>query len=217
MANKVSNFLLEEYKRLHESLYKSNDAIVTAIRFAITLLAAFSGALVVAIVKKDEIDKERIVMAVFGVSIFFFAICLLGSFFLLTTFKNVRRMFRAINAIRSYYVSVEKIPKEFVIMPTLNVKQPHRIFGGWPAMYLAVIFATVFLLVSVVTGYLIIKSFNGSIRGFTLCFAVAIIFLFLHGRFIEKSLKKTTLTKSFNEDTEISIKNESKSKTEKDN
>jgi MFS family permease len=192
MANDKSTFLIEEYKQLHESLYKSNEGIVTAIRFTITLFAAFCGAILVALVRENGIDKKQVFITIAAVSGFFFLICLLGSIFLLNSFKNVRRMLSAINAIRSYYVSIEKIPEECVVMPLPKNPQPFRLFGGWPAMYLAHIFATMFLLVCIVIVCLLSLSFPISIVVLICCVLATILISVVYGGIVQRALAKTT-------------------------
>ncbi len=197
MANDKSAFLVEEYKQLHESLYKSNEAIVTAIRFTVTLFAAFSGAILVAYVREGGIDRKTVLIAVAAVSLFFFIVCLLGSFFLLNTFKGVRRMFTAINAIRTYYVSLDNIPKEYVIMPLKDSQQPHRLFAGWPAIFLSHIFSAFFLLVGSFTLYIFLDFVRDYLRILILafCFLFTIIFSCIHGWLIERGLSNTITTK----------------------
>lgn len=190
MANGQSHFLLEEYKQLHESLYRSNEAIVTAVRFTITLLAASSGAILVACMRGDNVDTEGILTAIAILSFFFCLICFLGSFFLLNSFRNVRRMFSAINAIRSYYVSTEHIPREFVVMPLRAAAVPRRLFGAWPAMYLANIFAMLFLLLGIIMLYLLVQPDVAIHEVILFCVAPAMLFWGVHAYLIEKALSK---------------------------
>lgn len=215
MANNKSTFLIEEYRQLHESLYKNNEVIVTGIRFMITLFAACAGAILVAFVKEDQMERKTVLIAVAGVSCFFFITCFMGSFFLLQTFKGARRMFSAINAIRSYYVSIENIPKEFVIMPLSKTHHPHRVFGGWPAIYLAHAFTAIFFLLgSITTLHLSLQPVPGLVRILT-CVSLTIILLCWHGVLIERAISKATTTERAEGNSEITSEVQSEGKTGK--
>ncbi len=143
MAEKQCRFLLEEYKYIHESIFRSNDKIVTGIRFFITLLAATAGGIFYG-ATTAKMAPDGVASCVVGASAFFFLLGILGSFMLLASRRNEVHRLRALNAVRRAFLDIDITKRRYFLMPVSDCEPRVPAVGGWPAVYFCIFFSAVF-------------------------------------------------------------------------
>ncbi|MDP8238129.1 MAG: hypothetical protein P9X24_03480 [Candidatus Hatepunaea meridiana] len=109
-------FLIEEYKELHQSYYNSIVSVTSIFRFFIILFAGALSGIILAIAK--DIPPDRLKFISVCLCTFLFILSIISFHYILNGFYGMVRKLRAINMIRRYFLDIVPENAKYFKMPT---------------------------------------------------------------------------------------------------